>query len=199
MIDIKQFPNEVILACLCDVAFEQKFYLCPEFYEVKENDLYFNGDFYHMLKEITDPNFEKKYGAKIHNLNNTYQKEKANLIKTWESGEIDAQGLNGYAEELNAKDEKHRKHLHALKTIKNNLFCKLERVNLEKFFEGEPLIFYSEFRGFFVATKNHVTKFNNKGVSPEIITYYTPKFKEKFDKIFGKTKLAEKTESEKTK
>ncbi len=195
MFDFKKYPNEVILACLHDIAYEKGFYFYPKYFE-KEGDWH-NFNFYEMLQTLFNPKLDEIFQGKITKLKKDYTQDKKEFEELYKNNLITLENLMSEVAKLNNRlntsvnecEEEYAKFL----TIQRKLIAELKQFDLFGFNNGQPIvktIHKNSIENAFVVTKDYITQINEHH---KPCYFYCPEFKEKFNKLLGKTNTAEKT------
>ena len=202
-VDIKQFPNEVILYCVLKHAYEYNI-----FYYAKRIDLAddwkFNGTFYEMLENITEPNLYHKFNELKQKEIAILNESKRSLTEDFVEGKITIETLAERTQKLFDKFHKKIKQLDSDISIYLDIKTKVENdlasFDMISFKNGKPIgpIYFDHHS--LILTKNYIMGVRTQDSNPNYsIFYYTPEHKSKFDKLLGKTKTAQKAEPEKDK
>ncbi len=205
MIDIKQFPNEVILYCVLKHAYDFNIFYYAKRIDLAD-DYKFNGTFYRMLENIVEPNLFKKFDELKQKEIAVFNEAKRNLTEHFVEGKIDIETLAKRTQILFDKFDKKIKELDSdlkiYSTIQTRLKNDLASFDMNSFKILKKPIgpFYFDHHSL-ILTQNYII-----GIRTDLdskrnysIFYYTPRHKEKFDKLLGKTKSAENAKQEKTK
>ena len=201
MIDLKQYPNEVILACLHPIAYENGFYLYPQYIGTRSD--WHNCSFYNMLTKISNPDLLNEYIEKIENLKKNHAKDKKDFEAQYYMGLITLDDLmtdiGNLNVKLNSSIEKCENEYTSYVNIQKKLTMALQKFDIEGYNQAKPIIMHSYELHKFVVTKGYIIDLGPEAERSECEYYYIPEVKAKFDKLLGKTKTTQKTEPEKTK
>lgn len=192
----------MILYCVLKHAYEYNIFYYARRIDLAD-DWQFNGTFYEMLENIVEPNLFKKYDELKQKEIAVFKESKRSLTEDFVEGKIDIETLVKSTQKL--FDEFHKKikeldnDLKTYSTIQTRLKNDLASFDMTSFKNGKPIgpIYFDHHS--LILTQNYIMGFRTQDSNPNYsIFYYTPEYKEKFDKLLGKTKTAEKRECEVT-
>ncbi len=195
MFDFKKYPNEVILACLHDIAYEKGFYFYPDCFG--EEDDWRNFNFYEMLQTLFSPKLDEIFQGKVTKLKRDYTQDKKEFEELYKKDLITLDNLMSEVAELNKRlkssineyETEYAKYLR----IQRKLVAELKQFDLSSFNNGKPIvktIHKGSIKNVFVVTKDHITQIDEYH-KPRY--FYCPELKEKFNKLLGRTKTPETT------
>lgn len=201
MIDLKQYPNEVILACLQPIAYDNEFYLYPAHFGTLSD--WHNNNFYNMLTKISNPNLLNEYIEKIENLKKNYTQDKKDFEAQYHFDLISLDNLMADIGDLNAKlknsidecEKEYKKYAN----IQKKLTRALQEFDFEGYNQAKPIVMPFSNGHRFIVSKGYISDLGTQAERSGYTYYYRPEDKTKFDKLLGKTKTAQKEENEKTK